>query len=452
MTQEQVKPIADQVAALRAQTSDGPTLSRRAVLGAAAVGAGALAMGASGLGAAAALTPPKSPVHVAPSRSGIEHIIVVMMENRSFDHMLGWLPGANGVQAGLTYLDHEGVAHPTWHLDTYQGLQYGDPDHSYTGGRLEWNHGKLDGFLQAGTDDIFPIGYYEASDLDFYRQMAPDWVTCDAFHASIMGPTFPNRMYMHTAQTDRISNTTNVSTLPTIWDSLAAAGVPHKYYYSDAPITALFGSRLLPISFPYSTFVSDCAAGELPAVSYIDPRFIGESTGTAGDDHPFSDIRVGQAFLNGIYSAVTNGPGWANTVLVITYDEWGGFFDHVNTSWAPDNDPTHSMRGFRVPTFVISPYAKRGMIDHYLYDHSSILAMIEWRFGLDPLTPRDQHARNIVTCLALREPPNLDAPQYVVPAATSIEAQPSLLGPTDHEQDWLRVADLAQSYGFEVGV
>ncbi len=160
---------------------------------------------------------------------------------------------------------------------------------------------------------------------------------------------------MHTAQTDRITNTLTISTLPTIWDSLASAGVAAKYYFSDVPVTALFGSRLLPISFPYSTFLSDCAAGTLPSVSFIDPRFLGESTGTAGDDHPFADIRVGQSFLNEIYTAVTNGPGWAHTVLVITYDEWGGFFDHVNVNWAHDNDPAHAMRGFRVPTFVISP-------------------------------------------------------------------------------------------------
>ncbi len=434
-------------------TGPGPaTISRRAVLGAAAVGAGALAVGATGVGRAAALTAPRSPVHVDPASSGIEHIVVVMMENRSFDHMLGWLPGANGVQAGLSFVDHEGVSHPTWHLDTFQGLQYGDPDHSYEGGRTQWNRGKLDGWLKAGTDDVFPIGYYTADDLDFYRQMAPDWVVCDDFHASIMGPTFPNRMYMHTAQTDRITNTYTAATMPAIWDSLAGAGVPAKYYYVDAPITALFGSRFLPISFPFSTFLSDCAAGELPAVSYIDPKFIGESTGTAGDDHPFSDIRVGQAFLNQIYTAVTNGPGWANTVLVITYDEWGGFFDHVNVNKAPDLDPTHALRGFRVPTFVISPFAKRGLIDHYLYDHTSILAMIEWRHGLAPLTPRDQHARNLVTCLALRQPPNLDAPQYVVPAAESIAAKPSLVGSTDHEQDWLRVAEIAQGLGFEVHV
>jgi phospholipase C len=329
------------------------------------------------------------------------------MENRSFDHMLGWLPGANGIQAGLQFKDHEGVLHPTWHLDTFQGLQYGDPDHSYTGGRQQLNKGKCNGFLRAGTDDIFPIGYYEADDLDFYGNAAPYWCVCDNYHAAIMGPTFPNRLYMHTAQTDRISNTLVGSDLPTIWDSLSAANVSARYYFSDGPFVAIFGGRLAPISSPYSQFLTDCAAGELPSVSYIDPRFVGESEGTAGDDHPFADIRVGQAFLNDIYTAVTNGPDWDTTVLVITYDEWGGFFDHVVPTKGPDNVEANRLRGFRVPTFVISPWAKRSHVAHGLYDHTSILAMIEWRWGIEPLTPRDAAARNLVETLALRDPPDL---------------------------------------------
>ncbi len=212
---------------------------------------------------------------------------------------------------------------------------------------------------------------------------------CDNFHASIMGPTFPNRFYMHTAQTDRISNEPRVANLPTIWDSLAAAGVSGRYYYGDFPFIALFGTNFLSISSPYSQFLSDCASGDLPAVSFVDPKFGGESDGTGSDDHPFTDIRVGQSFLNDIYTAVTNGPDWDSTVLVITYDEWGGFFDHVVPRAGHDNDPTHALRGFRVPTFVISPFARRHHIAHEMFDHTSILAMIEWRWGLPPLTPRD---------------------------------------------------------------
>ena len=331
-------------------------ISRRHVLGgAAAVGASALAMGTTGVARAAAAVAATSDPHVDPSRSGIEHVVVVMMENRSFDHLLGWLPGANGVQAGLSFVDHEGVSHPTWHLDTFQGLQYGDPDHSYEGGRTQLNHGHCDGWLKAGTDDVFPIGYYEAADLDFYSQAAPYWGVCDNFHASIMGPTWPNRFYMHTAQTDRISNSGSVASLPTIWDSLAAAGVSARYYYSDLPFIALFGLNFLSISSPYSQFLSDCASGDLPAVSFVDPTFNGESTGTAADDHPFADIRLGQAFLNDIYTAVTNGPDWDSTVLVITYDEWGGFFDHVVPPRATTTTPPTPCVGSGSPPSSSAP-------------------------------------------------------------------------------------------------
>jgi phospholipase C len=430
---------------------DERQISRRSVLGgAAALGASALAVGASGTARAAAAVASSSDPRVDPARSGIEHVIVVMMENRSFDHMLGWLPGANGIQAGLTFVDHEGVSHPTWHLDTFQGLQYGDPDHSYNGGRTQLNRGACDGWLKAGTDDIFPIGYYEADDLAFYSQAAPYWTVCDHFHASIMGPTFPNRMYMHTAQTDRTSNTLTASTLPAIWDSLAGAGVSGKYYYSDAPITGLFGTRFLPISFTYPQFLADCASGDLPAVSFVDPRFIGESNGTAGDDHPFADIRVGQSFLNDIYTAVTNGPDWGSTVLVITYDEWGGFFDHVVPRSGPDNDPTHALRGFRIPTFVISPFARRHHVAHELFDHTSILAMIEWRWGLPALTPRDAHAVNLARALSFHTPPDLTAPQWVVPSAATIAGRPAPGGTTEHEQDFVGVAEVAAAHGFDV--
>jgi phospholipase C len=430
---------------------DNRQITRRRVLGgAAAMGASALAVGASGTVRAAAAVARASDPQVDPNRSGIEHVIVVMMENRSFDHMLGWLPGANGVQAGLSFVDHEGVSHPTWHLDTFQGLQYGDPDHSYDGGRTQFDHGSCDGWLKAGTDDVFPIGYYESDDLAFYSQAAPYWTVCDRFHASIMGPTFPNRMYMHTAQTDRISNTFTQSTLPAIWDSLATAGVSGRYYYSDAPITALFGSRFLPISFSYTQFLADCASGDLPAVSFVDPRFVGESNGTAGDDHPFADIRVGQSFLNDIYTAVTNGPDWDSTVLVITYDEWGGFFDHVVPTKGADNDPTHALRGFRIPTFVISPFARRHHIAHQLFDHTSILAMVEWRWGLPALTPRDGHANNLARALSFHTTPDLTAPQWVVPAADSIAARPAPGGTTEHEQDFVRVMEIAAANGFDV--
>src|SRR5258707_7006359 len=126
-----------------------------------------------------------------PETSGIEHIIVVMMENRSFDHLLGWLPGANGTQGGLNYIDSHGEAHPTNRLTTFVECSHPDPDHSYAGGRSEVDGGKMDGWLQTTTNDTFSIGYYLEEDLPFFSAFARNFTTLDNYFASILGPTFP---------------------------------------------------------------------------------------------------------------------------------------------------------------------------------------------------------------------------------------------------------------------
>jgi phospholipase C len=152
----------------------------------------------------------------APGRSGIEHVIVVMMENRSFDHFLGWLPHANGKQAGLRFADNQGVSHATHALaPDFQGCGFADPDHSFEGGRIEYDNGRCDGWLRAGANDVYSIGYYVRADLPFFGQIAPRFVSPDHYFCAILGPTFPNRIYQHAAQTDRLSNTLALSTLPT---------------------------------------------------------------------------------------------------------------------------------------------------------------------------------------------------------------------------------------------
>src|SRR5271154_2573768 len=190
--------------------------------------------GCSGAPAPSALSLP------GPSASHIDHIVVVMMENRSFDHFLGWLPGANGKQAGLTYLDSQGEAHPTSRLNTFVGSSHPDPDHTYAGGRSEYNNGKMDGWLRTTTNDTFSIGYYIEEDLPFFGALARNFTTLDNYFSSILSSTTPNRIFQHAAQTDRLSNTSDMSTLPTIWDSLAAAGVSNKYYFSNVPVLSMW--------------------------------------------------------------------------------------------------------------------------------------------------------------------------------------------------------------------
>jgi phospholipase C len=446
--------------------------SRRKFIGVAAGAGGALAIGN--------VTPLSAkPALPSPDRSGINHIIVVMMENRSFDHFLGWLPHANGTQSGLTYYDSNGVAHPTYPLVTdtttrnYQGCGLIDPDHSFEGGRVEYNGGACDGWRMQGANptDDFSIGYYTRGALDFFGRAAFDWTVCDNYFAAIMAETYPNRFHMHAAATDRLHNFTHPSnsgsnvpapsTLPTIWDSLAAAGRSGRYYYGDTPFLALWGTKYLGISYPLQQFYADAAAGLLPEVAFIDPRFQDEGSGTSSDDHPHADIRAGEYFLNQIYNAVTTSPNWRSTVLVINYDEWGGFFDHVAPPIAPVadatraagiaegidvNDPRFGLLGFRTPNLIVSPLARRGYVSHDRFDHTSVLKMIEWRYGLAPLTVRDGTANNLASVLDFN-PLNASFKPYPVPAVVGAPCVTATAG-ASAEDEFALLRPYAQSLGF----
>ena len=428
-------------------------LTRRRFIGGMAA-AGAVGVAARGPLARAATKLPK------PKDSGIEHVILVMMENRSFDHFLGWLPGANGRQMGLTYRDKQNQPHATYHLTDLQNCAFADPDHSYGGARAQYDNGACDGWLKAGTNDLFPIGFYQQADLSFLGKAAPDWTVCSNYFAGLLAPTYPNRFYQHAAQTDRLDDSTTIATLPAIWDRLAAAGLNGRYYYSDIPFTALWGSKYLSISRSFTEFLAACATGTLPQVSFVDPRFEDEGSGTSNDDHPHADIRNGEAFLNQVYEAVTQGPAWEKTVLVINFDEWGGFFDHVPPPLRPippgDKAVGSDGRvGFRVPALVISPLARRRHIAADEFDHTSVLRMIEWRWDLSPLTVRDASANNLATVLNFDEL-DLTARQYSVPVGPfggvcSPAPVPPVSAPGDSEEtEWTAVAAIARQYGFPI--
>jgi phospholipase C len=358
-----------------------------------------------------------------PSQSGIEHIVAVTMENRSFDHFMGWLPNADGQQGGLTYLDAAGVAHATHPLaPDYTGCPHPDPDHSYAGGRVQYDGGAMDGFLRSGSNDDFSIGYYVESDQPFYGALARNYLTLDRYFCSILGPTFPNRLFLHAAQTDRISNTAQPATMPTIWDRLAERHISGAYYFANVPFLGLWGAKYTSISRPYSQFLVDAATGRLPAVSFVDPRYTVLDDGTGNDDHPHADIRSGDAFLAEAFHAVATGPDWHSTVFIVNFDEWGGFFDHVPPPRAaapntvdPDMVNGKTLLGFRVPTVIASPFTRgdalNPLVSSVVCDHTSVLKLIEWRWKLDPLTARD--ASNDIANLA--QVLRFDNPQVDVP-------------------------------------
>jgi phospholipase C len=394
----------------------------------------------------------------APSETGIKHVVVLMMENRSFDHMLGWLPGATGKQAGRSFTDTTGATASSFHLPNTQNCGSADPNHGFVAGRTQMNGGAMDGFLLTQpVGDHFPIGYFSSADVPFYANAARYWTICDQYFCSILGPTWPNRFYMHSGQTDRLTtggptsqngapsaaNSNGLlSTLPTIWDLIAAAnpsgnpanGVTGRYYFgdADAAFTALWGSKYAGISKPFSQFLSDAASGNLASVSYVDPSFDGEGAGTSNDDHPLADIRNGQVLMNTVYQALTQSPNWPNTLFIINYDEWGGFADHVapplapvshlegttidpevgrvNVDFTDANGNFFAFLGFRTPCVLIGPRARRGAIAGAQYDANSILNMITWQFGLPGISIRATSGGNIATALNFSAPANLSIP------------------------------------------
>ena len=421
-------------------------IGRRAFLRSAAQAAalGTVSLGPWPLRRAAAIAPPIGglPLPLAnPNNAPIDYIVVMMMENRSFDHYFGWLTNTNQ----QSYADPEdgGAIKSTFHLPSrgaevnpYRGCGHPDPGHSFGAGREQ----RAGGFL-AGRNDEFAISYYLPEDIELYAKLARQFTVCDNYFCSLLGPTFPNREYMHSAQSGGVTDNRLPSqhpdsqhalgfTWPTIWDLCEAAGLPWGYYFVDLPATGLWGARLLKGTHHIEHFFADALAGTLPNVVFVDPGF---TTGLRTDEHPHSDIRAGQAFVHNVLKALVESPLWPRTALFLNYDEWGGFFDHVQNPPTSDDSTTTTVDpeippvefkqlGFRVPCTIVSPYSRKGVLGTQItqqppleqfYDHTSILKFIEWRFGLPTLTARDAAARNIGELLDFTQTPRLDAAEIV---------------------------------------
>ncbi|KWF97505.1 phosphoesterase [Burkholderia diffusa] len=366
-----------------------------------------------------------------PASSGIDHIVLVTMENRSFDHYLSWVPGAEGMPANQQFNDAFGGTNAPFPLSAnpaygYQACAYHDPNHSYEGARTQLASGAMNGWLLTpGTSltrgDLLPIGFYTSADLPFFSGVASSYTIGDFYFSGILTNTFPNRLYLHSGATDRLTDTADNSSLRTIWDNLSDANVGCSYYYHDVPFTALYGTRYLGISHMFSDFLSNAAAGTLPPFCMVDPAFTGEQQGVSADDHPHADIRDGQAFLNQVYDALRTSPIWNRTLMIVVYDEWGGFLEHVvppirpisNSERAIGND---GKLGFRVPLALLGPRVRAGTVTRYPFDPSSIHALLQWRFGLKPLGVRgsDPATFNLAYALDFADAPRTDAPAFTV--------------------------------------
>lgn len=439
-------------------------LPRRTLLKGAALLGGSLAFGRiPDLSARPAPTPgtgiaADSILNLPASEAPVDHVVVLMMENRSVDHHLGWLAtDENYIEAGRrrygpgfvieadntqAYTAPDGRVVDTWYLpgnpaepNPYRRCDHPDPGHGWDSGRAQ----RDGGFLADGSgNDEFALGYYAANDVPVYATLARRFTVFDRYHCSLLASTYPNRSYLHSAQSGGVKNNDlPTATLgyewPTIWDRLLAAGVPAGYFHTDLPVTALWGPRLLQHTRHIAEYFARCATGTLPNVTYIDPGF---TTDLRTDDHPGgADTRAAQRFVANAFSAFARSPHWERGAFILTYDEWGGFFDHVAPPVLPDDRASSDdaenfgQAGFRVPTLLASPYSQRGFVDHNLYDHTSILRFIEWRFlGAPPvgpgadtdtwfLTQRDRYANNIGASLVTEPDPQVAVealPQHTI--------------------------------------
>jgi phospholipase C len=419
-----------------------------------------------------------------PADSGIDFIVLVTMENRSFDHFLGWVPGAEGMPANQQFTDAFGTPQTPFPLSAnpaygYQACAFQDPNHSYQGGRTQLASGAMNGWLLTPDtsevrNDLLPIGYYGAADLDFFRGVASSYTVSDFYFSGILTSTFPNRIYLHSGATDRLDDDASNSTLPTIWDRFSAANTGCNYYYHDVPFTALYGTRYIGISHLFSDFLSNAAAGTLPPFCMVDPSFAGEAEGISTDDHPHADIRNGEVLLGQIYDALRNGPNWSRTLMIVVYDEWGGFLEHAvppvrpisNDELALGND---GRLGFRVPCALLGPRVPAGAVTRYPFDPGSIHQLLQWRFGLSPLGVRgnDPATFNLAYALDFSSAPRTDAPAIAIAqgpfgglcAGASAPAPSSSVSGVDNSQQAVgsgsdRFAELrakADSLGFPRG-
>jgi phospholipase C len=328
----------------------------------------------------------------------IDNIVILLMENRSFDHMLGYLKleenrgDVDGLTPGMSNNDGQ-KDYPIHHLDHTALKSNQDPCHSgqCVANQVANNNG---GFVKnyitthpGDSERDLVMGYYNKNELLTYDYLAAEFTLCDHWFSSVPGATWPNRLYAVTGRADgsKDSKTIPIYNLPAFVRYLDARKVTWGWYSDN-----FFGSTLNLIDRNYRSlsnynlddFYQQAADGTLPSVCWIDPIFVNTAgTFAANDDHPPADIRHGQEFVLAIYHALASNPKqWQKTLLVIVYDEHGGFYDHVAPPPAEDDKPTFRSYGVRVPALLVSPWVARRKVVSTVFDHTSILKTILLRF------------------------------------------------------------------------
>jgi phospholipase C len=387
----------------------------------------------------------------------IDHIVVMMMENRSFDHYFQKLPeyGQPDVEvAPETFTNDDIEKQPVAPFRDEQ-LCFVDTNHGWFGAHEQYNGGKMDGFISSnegihekpvhGTLEMLSgkraMGYYTQEDLPFYYWLANEFSIADHYHCSLLGPTWPNRMYLYAASS--FGAIRNDFTVPdkTLFDYLEQRKATWKVYVSTTAGAAMFVDNYLAYRelhyAPISQYFEDAAAGTLPSVAFVDPGLAREGY-AQNDEHPPAIAMIGENFTAGVIDALTKSPNWSRSALFLTYDEHGGLYDHVPPppACAPDDHapkyeknevPTEGgfdRLGMRVPMIVVSPYAKKHFVGHQTYDHTSIVRFIEARHRIPALTNRDANAEAPWEMFDFKNPPHATPPSISIPTvdAAKIDA------------------------------
>jgi len=385
----------------------------------------------------------------------IKHVVALMMENRSFDQMLGYLT-LKGVRVDINALTpamkntYEGTPYPVHHLNSTTLRSDQDPCHD---GRCvaEQLADDNQGFVRnyAATHPGYPadyglvMGYFDETQVPAYGFLAEEFTVCDQWYSSVRGATWPNRLYALAGRAaGSKDNPPGVPryNVPSFVRRLDAANVSWKWYCY--PLLNPWGGILTTLQIAddqYNTstagnsafcdpdFFDDAANGRLASVSWIDPDFGYPFHGRyENDDHPPADVMAGQELVSKVFHAVSQGPLWKETLLVIVYDEHGGFYDHQYPTATPeDDDPDFREYGARVPAFVISPWAKRRFVATDCYDHTSLIKTILLRFcrtndQIPDLGARVNAARHLGGLLSLDTPRDAPSPPDYQPVIDRI--------------------------------
>jgi len=374
----------------------------------------------------------------------IDHVLVMMMENRSFDHYFQKLPeyGQPDVEvapAGFTNPDADGNPVPPFHDTQYCFV---DTNHEWSGSHQQYGGGKMDGFFLTndgfseappnGSPDLVSgkraLAYYDETDLPFYYWLAGEFAIADHYHCSLLGPTFPNRMYLYAATSFGVADGSlaNTNGQNILIDNLELRQIDWKVYGDGIVGEAEFPDKFIPHvdrRHFLADLYADAAAGTLPQFAFVDPN-LGMEAYNQNDEHPPAMAQGGQKLVAQVVDAIAESPAWSRTALFITYDEHGGLWDHVPPPAAcppddrkPNVDPKAAFDrlGIRVPMMVVSPWAKKHFVSHHTYDHTSIVRFVEARFVMPAMTARDANAEAPWEMFDFSAPPHATPPAVEIP-------------------------------------